>query len=397
MSCSHIIFTALPQLAVSNDLDKSFDMGDGVYFQPLENKTRRILLNSCKDSGGSDDVITLLHKSDLIISIEMASSKEKLSDFEAALIQPIAQEIVKRSFNTIRMFNIGDIPQPLCYYPWFYSNISLENVDAHNVVALNPNWVSWDLPSNIDWKHDNVKPINIFSGIAILTHQKNILDNLSKINQTKRLKLIFENKNKIDGCVKSANNYIENMAKELQLSAEDNNIHITKELHATWLMEGIASAVIREVDKLSKELAEAVSKNPLERAIQFFNEAFSVGMTARYLLLMACMEAILSTSKQEVTFQVSSRASWLLSPNEYDKRKEIYKNVKGLYSLRSSIIHGSKFAPKTLVDKIEDLLSVIRKIFIEILSKDTLFKMYSEGDPKDYLNSLCLGQTINSV
>ncbi|HEY8542506.1 MAG TPA: hypothetical protein VIL29_08980, partial [Pseudothermotoga sp.] len=391
MNNSHYIFTALPQLDISNELNPSFDMGDGVCFQQLESRTRRILLNSCKDLGGSDDLITLLHKSESLISIEVSSPKEKLSDLEAALIQPIAQEIVKRMFNIIRMFNIGDIPQPLCYYPWFYSNKPLENIDASNIVALYPNWVSWDLPSNSNWKCDDIKPINIFSAVIILTHQKSVLRNLSKINQIKQLKLIFENKNKMDGCVKSANKYIENKTVELGQIAEVNNIHIPKELYAKWLMEGIAAAINKEVNKLSKELTETVSKNPLERAIQFFNEAFSVGITARYLLLMACMEALLSTSKQEITFQIASRASWLLNPDGYDKRKETYKKVKDLYGLRSSIIHGSKYDSTLLYENIEELLSVIRKIFFEILTKDDLFDIFFEGNCENYLNSLCLG------
>lgn len=417
MTNKQFIFTICPQLAIHDGDDMKFDLGDGLTVFALDGKTRRLLLDACQRDGCSDDLIVLLHKSELLISIEIDLNVDQLSDFRIAFFQYIGQEIVKRFYNSMRLLNVEWIPQPLHSYPWFYRTDSLDETSSSCINVLDSKWTLWDQPSNINWRQDDVKPIGILCALALMAYDKSIQKNLGKINQISKLKLIIEDQNKINGYLKSANKYVEQKtfefiqirnedeiaaaerdggSSEIQLTEKcergEKKIVISDQFYAKWFIDGFLDAIAKEVNKMSYELGQHVLDNRVERAYQFFNEAFAIRFSGRYLMLMATMESLLGTDKQEVTFQIASRASWLLHPDDYDKRIEEYKKIKKLYNLRSSIIHGSKYKPELIHESIDELLSIIQKTFVWILSKDEIFAMFFGGDCSEYLNSLCMGR-----
>ena len=66
---------------------------------------------------------------------------------------------------------------------------------------------------------------------------------------------------------------------------------------------------------------------------------FSPYSEAAFTSLMSVFEALLVTGKSEVTHQVSERAALTIGQNLQD-RYSIYKEIKRLYNLRSTIVHG---------------------------------------------------------
>ncbi len=64
-----------------------------------------------------------------------------------------------------------------------------------------------------------------------------------------------------------------------------------------------------------------------------------------FLSMTIVLEALLSTSNQEVTHQIAERAAILLAKNGTE-RCNIYKKIKKLYGVRSKIVHGNAISKK---------------------------------------------------
>jgi hypothetical protein len=60
---------------------------------------------------------------------------------------------------------------------------------------------------------------------------------------------------------------------------------------------------------------------------------------------VVCWENLLG-AETEVTFRVSSGLALLLEPDDAPKRLEVFNEIKSLYGVRSSLIHGSKEPPR---------------------------------------------------
>ena len=90
-------------------------------------------------------------------------------------------------------------------------------------------------------------------------------------------------------------------------------------------------------------------------------------------------EILISTNKSSSTQQISTRIAILLE-SEYDKRMELMKFIKEMYSVRSSIFHGDKLN-NTLINKnnYTDFLEhskkfdyILRKLLLSILNNSEL-------------------------
>lgn len=105
------------------------------------------------------------------------------------------------------------------------------------------------------------------------------------------------------------------------------------------------------------------------------------------------LEAIFSTSSNEITHQLSERVAFFCANNSTE-RLEIYKKLKNAYSIRSLIIHGDKLSSKR-VSELENISKecdvILRKSLLKILQSDELlniFKSKAENINEYFLNCI---------
>lgn len=86
---------------------------------------------------------------------------------------------------------------------------------------------------------------------------------------------------------------------------------------------------------------------------------------------------------------MGEKAAFLTEKHSADKRKEIYRKMKAMYSKRSNLVHQKK-SPKKSDEITSDDLAFIRNMFLicvkEILSLEkagTITKLLSDGGRDD--------------
>lgn len=97
------------------------------------------------------------------------------------------------------------------------------------------------------------------------------------------------------------------------------------------------------------------------------------------------LEALVSTSQQELSHQVSERVAALLAPPGPD-RISYFKLVKQAYGYRSKAVHGSSFKP-TDVGQLRDCSKkvdqIYRSLFALYIQEDERFRTAVEGTDED--------------
>lgn len=108
------------------------------------------------------------------------------------------------------------------------------------------------------------------------------------------------------------------------------------------------------------------------------------------------LEALVSTSQQELSHQVSERvASVLAGPG--NKRIAIYKIVKKAYGFRSKTVHGASFKPaevEQLRDCARDIDDICRALNVLYWDEDEAFRSAVEGSDQtstDFFMEAILG------
>ncbi len=102
---------------------------------------------------------------------------------------------------------------------------------------------------------------------------------------------------------------------------------------------------IKKIKKIYNNLGIADIENfnkysPLHNSIKFYEHSYRERWTLlKTMLLFVSLESILG-EKTEVTYKISSRASYLLYPKNSKKRLEIFNFLKKAYGIRSSFAHG---------------------------------------------------------
>lgn len=97
------------------------------------------------------------------------------------------------------------------------------------------------------------------------------------------------------------------------------------------------------------------------------------------------LEALVSTSQQELSHQVSERVAALLAPPG-PERITIFKLVKQAYGYRSKAVHGSSFKPVE-VDQLRDCAGAIdqiyRCLFVLYFDENGRFRTAAEGSEEN--------------
>ena len=105
----------------------------------------------------------------------------------------------------------------------------------------------------------------------------------------------------------------------------------------------------KDLSKIRK-INTLINERNDDQKFHFFSNLYlkSVGgkeldIDLRFLLLSMILEGLYNSGSQnELSFRISIKAARILSRGGYGKEKDIFKLVKKLYGIRSSLIHGRK-------------------------------------------------------
>ncbi|MGL5337428.1 hypothetical protein ACUVMQ_01600 [Aeromonas veronii] len=135
------------------------------------------------------------------------------------------------------------------------------------------------------------------------------------------------------------------------------------------------------IEKSSTEKSE--TENRLTTAIEWLGRAYlEKSLENRLVFSTISLESIFSMNKKEfitpsIVNYISESISLLITDN-YDDFLEVEKNIKSIYSVRSSIVHTGEAIYQ--LEKIELLQSYITKLIYYIFDNERLMIAKSSGD-----------------
>ena len=420
MTESFMLIAPEPQLKMATVLD-NYNLGTNLSIRPIDQKLRRNLLNIVKEKKCSDDCLQLLLESDVLFCAQIPprSTKADGSLLIASIYRQIAQDILKRMFRSLRIFQW--VPEPLFDYCWFLISGTPDNMNFDTLKMLDSEWEYKDQFTNLDWRIGQNEAEDISLGIKYL---QKYWDKLTLLFQLDELNNIFTDRNVEKNCLQYAQEYVIGKIEELMkakygqdtvvsrepivsegkdgVNAKNNNIEDLQilptgsdEQQKTWHWIGLRKAYSNKLTDLSLELDERVLDKRLDRTLQFFNSAFALTQPHRFIAFTTCLESLFCTNNTEIAFQLASRIAWFISSDQYEVRSIFFNTAKKLYSLRSKIVHGIKYKSDELENATSELLGLIWIAFEKIIADDNLFKIFrDENECKIFLEALNLGKTF---
>ena len=361
-------------------------------FSPKTPRLYRSLVNLAKEQKCSDDVILLLQESKAIFGVEMPLPLPVKSSpvVSAALYTTVGDAILRRLFDCMLLFEY--VPKPFWRSFWVLTSGQVQKLDTKSLQLLEPDW---------DYYEPDIKYSEPVWADLIIIGLQQFFIKLSPILGIKQLNNTFNNKNRQKGYLAAGNANTKRKAKELATSAykekgEPISIKIGKELGGRWFFEGYQNAYMREIAKLDRKLYKEASGQRFIRAFQFFTNACRLENPHRFVAVMSSLETLFCTTSREITFQLASRIAWFLKPDDFNKRKKLFANVKDLYNIRSKIVHGDKYSIDKIEHAINDLEDLVRNVFRKILSNEKIYNMFFNKDQNlcnEYLDGLNLGKS----
>lgn len=174
---------------------------------------------------------------------------------------------------------------------------------------------------------------------------------------------------------------------------QDSNLSIDDEEYRDRLVP--LSCNIGEIIKNMPEGSRVLCESKFLQAIEFVNIGFQIKhIFPRLVNQISALEILFSQEKNEIGHKLSERIAWYLSSEDANNRLDIYKNIKGLYALRSNIVHGElnkKKIEQGLSEKVIECENIISDIVFKILNKGhfSLFNVKKFED--ELLHKLSLG------
>ncbi len=426
MSDQQFIVAPLPQLLLPDVLSPR-TLHPGFSVRTLSPELRRVLLNKAKDNpasgddknAASSDILQLLLHSDTVFTAQVPDCPHLRSESTAAALfySQIASDVINRIFKCLLLFDW--VPAPLYHYCWFILPGTPDTPDLSAPTLLDPAWSYFDTFHNLDWRSADAQRVDIglpMVGISQYWAQ------LSSLLQIELLHSTFTDPAKQKGYWAAAEKRRETELEQYMKACfgddvtvgspsgddtptrhfvDDSKIFFAPtHLALKWTLAGYSTAYRSAIDALSADLQDAPARNRLFRAFQFFTDAFRVPEPHRYVAFSICLESLLCTQHSELTFQLATRAAWLLHPFDLEARQRIYDHVRELYRLRSNIVHGAHYRVSELDASEAQLVQLLRTLFQMLLARENLWGMFTHKDQKRsdaYLDSLNLGGPGNSV
>jgi hypothetical protein len=148
---------------------------------------------------------------------------------------------------------------------------------------------------------------------------------------------------------------------------------------------------IREWEVLARTLADAPADRlqiPRRRLLQAAAERYD---PADILVDSVIVWESLVGAPSETVFRVSGAMAWLLEPLDAKKRQELQKEIKSIYDLRSSVVHGSR-----IMNDAESRLVPARALHLAAMTLQKLLQeradLLMEKNVAVRSNKLILGQ-----
>lgn len=110
--------------------------------------------------------------------------------------------------------------------------------------------------------------------------------------------------------------------------------------------------------------------------------------------LMISLESLLVPEEEGITFRLAQRVANLLGPDA-SSRKELFKQIRDFYGLRSRIVHGSKIRSKEVsaAQQLDALREITRRILLCVIALATDVDL-SLDSYASLLNDMCLDDDL---
>lgn len=411
MSGNHTILAPLPQLAMKDSIASKTPnplLDEGLLFSPMAPELYRSFVNIAKEEGCSDEIVSLLQESGVVFWTEVPHPMPdaKRPALSALMYSSIADVILQRLFDCLLL--MGYVPKPFRRFLWFFANGKPGEIDRKSLKLLEPEWNYNDF----EIKYSEPTPADM-----IILGLQMYFKKLSPVLRVEQLKATFTDENKQKEYLAAGNKNVLIKTEELLKLRYGPNAHFAEDdqqdkmnsgpaeskrlpplnspkLSAKWCLEGYQRAFSNEIDKLDLTLYKDASGQRFIRAFQFFTNSCRLENPHRFVALATSLETLFCTTPREITFQLASRTAWFLNPNNFDKRKKLFTDIKNLYDVRSKIVHGSKFIISKIENDVEELESIAKEVFIKILSEEKLFDIFLNRNQNvcvQYLDDLNLG------
>lgn len=412
----HTILTPLPQLELQRLMLDSIPnplLEEGLLFSPLTGPLRGALLNVAEDNACSDDVLRILLESDSVFwaQVPHPHPMDSKAILAGLYYSSIADAILTRLFDCCLLFSY--VPKPFRRFLWFVASGLPDNIDVRNLKILEPRW---------DYNDWDIKYSDAVSADMAVFGLQTSFNKLSPMLRIEDLKDVFTDKKKHAGYIEAGKKNVFRKVEELLKSryGPDANITIgepnkdTKDKDGSLeeevsnrkmiisqqtsnkgLFEGYNAAFWKEIEKLDGKLYRESSGRRFLRSFQFFSSGYRLENPHRFVALVTSLEALFCTKPEKITFQLASKISRFLKPDDLNGRKKLFTKIEDLYDIRSKIIHGRKYRPTRIKRGEEYLIDLVRRVFWKILSDEkicALFFSKNQNDCDEYLEGLSLGE-----
>ena len=394
-----IVLSPIPQINLKEQ-SATYTFGS-VKIQPLTSKFRRIILNRLNELEYSDDILDLLLSSNAIFTSKVPpkgddsdKSKSKQSSYKlyALIYTQVADAYLQRLRSCLLLF--GDVHNIYPRNCWFTMLAHDDELDHSSIEPLDPHWYNNDLIDTSPYME------------SMLSQLSKNWDKLSDICQLEPLIQTFTDPQKEKGYGKAAKKrteleatkIAEEQAKDLSSVPDTQPFHLTfsKEWSVKQWVKGYFDAYCREVEKLDEPLYQRSAAGRFHRAFQSFVRGCEVNLPLNFLAFTTALESLFGSESADITYQLASRISWLLSPKKQKDRIDLFNQVYALYNYRSRIVHGGKYKSGEFENNLTLITKICRDVFQKILICNDLFLALSDTTEKrcpEVLKRLSLGDT----
>jgi len=108
----------------------------------------------------------------------------------------------------------------------------------------------------------------------------------------------------------------------------------------------------------------------------------------------SALESLFTTDNMELSHKLSERVAYFLASTP-NKRRELYRQTKNIYAVRSKVVHGSaisKVGNLSTISKQAD--TILRRVFLNLYRKPALDKYFRKNDTEGlekYMTYMILG------
>ncbi|HBD25775.1 HEPN domain-containing protein [Flavobacterium sp.] len=164
-----------------------------------------------------------------------------------------------------------------------------------------------------------------------------------------------------------------------------NNNEIIEALNYFDFLFGIT--LNKENGELDHTSAEANRINRAYYYIDLARKSYDIG--TKVSLHCSAFECLFSVDNIELSHRLSETVAYFLGEN-FERRKEIYKQMKEIYGLRSTVTHGSGIKKELFKNNEENLNrigincdSLMRNCIRKIIANENLKKLYFENNTEN--------------